>query len=167
MSFSGNYPDKLTDYLTAVHYTDQALGRMLDYLKSRSDWGRTMVVIVGDHEALASWRHEIRNSTEGRKLVSPSGFVPMIVLNSPVRGRRTSVMGQVDVYTTLLDIMGLPYHWRGMGFSALAPESPRFAFDFQGSMEGTTAGALPGLREHVASSPAVSDLMIRHDLLNK
>lgn len=167
ISFSGNYPDKLTDYLTTVHYTDQALGRMLDYLKSRSDWGRTMVVIVGDHEALASWRHEIRNSTEGRKLVSPSGFVPMIVLNSPVRGRRTSVMGQVDVYTTLLDIMGLPYHWRGMGFSALAPESPRFAFDFQGSMEGTTAGALPGLREHVASAPAVSDLMIRHDLLNK
>lgn len=167
ISFSGNYPEKLTDYLTTVHYTDQALGRLLDYLKSRPDWHRTMVVIVGDHEALASWRHEMRNSIEGRKLVSPSGYVPMIVLNSPVRGYRTSVMGQVDVYTTLLELMGLPYHWRGMGFSALAPESPRFAFDFQGSMEGTTAGALPGMKEHVASSPGISDLMIRHNLINK
>ena len=167
ISFSGNYPEKLTDYLTTVHYTDQALGRLLDYLKGRPDWNRTMVVIVGDHEALASWRHEMRNSIEGRKLVSPAGFVPMIVLNSPVRGYRTSVMGQVDVYTTLLELMGLPYHWRGMGFSALSPESPRFAFDFQGTMEGTTAGALPGLKEHVASSPGISDLMIRHDLINK
>jgi len=66
ISFSGNYPEKLTDYLTTVHYTDQALGRLLDYLKSRPDWHRTMVVIVGDHEALASWRHEMRNSIEGR-----------------------------------------------------------------------------------------------------
>lgn len=165
INFSGNYPGKLNDYLTAVHYTDQALGRLIDYLKSRPDWERTMVVIVGDHEALASWRPEMRNSPEGRKLVAASGFVPMIVLNSPVRGHRTSVMGQVDVYTTMLDLMGLPYRWRGMGFSALSPESPRFAFDYQGSMQGTAQGALPGLKEHVQSGQSASDLMIRHDLL--
>lgn len=165
INFQGNYPGKLNDYLTAVHYTDQALGHFIEYLKSRPDWERTMVVIVGDHEALATWRPEMRNSAEGRKLVSPAGFVPMIVLNSPVRGHRNSVMGQVDVYSTILDLMGLPYRWRGMGFSALAPESPKFAFDFQGAMQGTLQDALPGLKEHVASSPAASDLMIRHNLL--
>lgn len=166
ISFSGSYPEKLTDYLTAVHYTDQALGRMLDYLRSRPDWDRTMVVIVGDHEGLASWRHEIRNSVDGRRLVDPVGYVPMIVLNSPVNGVRTDVMGQADVYTTLLDLMGLPYQWRGMGFSAFAPESPKFAFDFNGNMHGTPSpDTLPGLKEHVASAQQVSDIIVRHNLM--
>ncbi|MBD5224623.1 MAG: LTA synthase family protein [Bacteroidales bacterium] len=166
ITFSGDHHGKLIDYLTAVNYTDQALGHFIDYLKSRPDWDRTMVVVAGDHEALASWRHEIRNSAEGRELVAPAGFVPMIVLNSPVGGTHNEVMGQVDVYTTLLDLMGLPYSWRGMGFSALSPDSPRFAYDYQGTMEGTAAGAAAGLREHVASAPQNSDLMIRHQLIN-
>lgn len=167
ISFSGNYPGKLNDYLTAVHYTDQAIGRFLEYLKDRKDWERTMVVIVGDHEGLASHRHEMRNSAEGRRLVSPTGYVPMIVLNSPVRGTRKSVMGQADVYTTVLELMGLPYRWRGMGFSALAPESPKFAFDFNGSMHGTAEGALPGLREHVSQAARASDITIRHNMMKQ
>lgn len=166
ITFSGDYPGKLTDYLTAVHYTDQALGHLINYLKSRPDWDRTMVAIVGDHEALASWRHEIRESAEGHNLVAASGFVPLLVLNSPIGDRHTEVMGQADVYTTLLDLMGLPYRWRGMGFSALSPDSPHFAFDYQGTMEGDPTGAIPGLQGHVASSPLASDLMIRHQLLN-
>lgn len=166
ITLSGDRHAKINDYLTAVNYTDQAIGQLLAYLKGRPDWDRTMVVIVGDHEALASWRHEMRNSAEGRDLVSPAGYVPMIVLNSPIGGYHTEVMGQADVYTTLLDLMDLPYSWRGMGFSALSPDSPHFAFDYQGTMQGSAAEAIPGLREHVASAPQTSDLMIRHQLLN-
>ncbi len=166
ITFTGDHHGKLTDYLTAVNYADQALGHLIAYLKSRPDWNKTMVVIVGDHEALASWRHEIRNSAEGRELVAHAGFVPMIVLNSPTGGKHADVMGQVDVYTTLLDLMGLPYNWRGMGFSALSPDSPRFAYDYQGTMEGSAADAIAGLEEHVAAGPQTSDLMIRHQLIN-
>lgn len=165
ISFSGNRNGKINDYLTAVNYTDRALGKLLEYLKSRSDWERTMVVIVGDHEALASWRREMRSSAEGRDLVADAGYVPMIVINSPIGGNHSQVMGQVDVYTTLLDLMGLPYSWRGMGFSALSPDSPHFAFDYQGTMYGSATDAIDGLQEHVASAPQTSDLIIRHRLL--
>lgn len=165
ISFSGKYPEKLTDYLTAVHYTDRALGRLLDYIRSRSDADRTMIVIVGDHEALASWRHELRDDAEGRRLVASAGYIPLIVLNAPVHGVRSDVMGQADVYTTVLDMMGLPYRWRGMGFSALAPESPRFAFDFNGNMQGDATGAPEGLSRHVSDAARTSDIMIRHNLV--
>ena len=165
ISFSGKYPEKLTDYLTAVHYTDRALGRLLDYIRSRSDADRTMIVIVGDHEALASWRHELRDDAEGRRLVASAGYIPLIVLNAPVHGVRQDVMGQADVYTTVLDMMGLPYRWRGMGFSALAPESPRFAFDFNGNMQGDATGAPEGLSRHVSDAASTSDIMIRHNLV--
>ncbi len=165
ISFTGDHAGKLSDYLTAVNYTDRAVGRLLEYLKTRSDWERTMVVIVGDHEALASWRHELRSSAEGREMVADAGYVPMIVINSPISGYRPQVMGQVDVYSTLLDLMGLPYTWGGMGFSALSPDSPHFAFDYQGTMHGSADNAIDGLREHVASAPRISDLTIRHRLL--
>lgn len=62
--------------------------------------------------------------------------------------------------------MGLPYQWRGMGFSAFAPESPKFAFDFNGNMHGTPSpDTLPGLKKHVASAQQVSDIIVRHNLM--
>ena len=41
IALEGDYPAKLRDYMTAVHYSDQALGRFLHYLRTRSDWNRT------------------------------------------------------------------------------------------------------------------------------
>jgi len=32
-----------------VAYTDQQLGRLLDHLRNRADWDRTVVVLLGDH----------------------------------------------------------------------------------------------------------------------
>lgn len=167
ISFEGDYPGKLRDYMTAVNYTDAALGRFLDYLRGRSDWERTMVVIVGDHEALASWRHDLLADPLGSKIVEREGYVPLIILNAPVAGRRDAVMGQADVYSTLLDQMQLPYGWRGMGFSALSPQSPRFAVDYQGRVVGDTSGAPAGLVKHINDARAASDLMIRHDMMEK
>lgn len=167
ISFDGDYPQKLRDYMTAVHYSDQALGRFLHYLRTRPDWKRTMVVIVGDHEALASWRHGLCADPRGAGLVASQGYVPFIILNAPVPGRREKVMGQADVYTTILDQMGLPYAWRGMGFSALVPGSPTFAFDSQGNLVGETAGAPAGLVDHVGKARDASDIIIKFNLLNK
>ncbi len=167
IALEGDYPAKLRDYMTAVHYSDQALGRFLHYLRTRSDWNRTMVVIVGDHEALASWRHELCTDARGAGLVATQGYVPLIILNAPVPGRREAVMGQADIYTTLLDQMGLPYAWRGMGFSAIAPDSPAFAFDYQGKIIGDPAGAPAGLVDHIDKARGVSDVIIKFNLLNR
>lgn len=163
----GSYPRRLKDYLAAVNYTDQAVGTLLDYLRTRPDWDRTMVVIAGNHEALASWRYELRSSPAGQKMVDAGSYVPLVIVNAPFGGRHDAVMGQVDVYSTVLDQMGLPYRWRGMGFSALSPGAPRFAVTPQGTFAGRDMAADPGLARHVDEAREASDLILRYNLLDE
>lgn len=167
IALDGGYPAKLRDYMTAVHYTDQAVGRLLDYLRQRPDWNRTMVVITGDHEALSHWRSALRSDATGAKLIEAEEYVPLVVLNAPIAGRRASVMGQIDIYPTLLDEMGLDYRWRGMGFSALAQRSPAFAVSHRGRIVGDTSDFGSQVSRHVEDALTVSDLIIRHDLLEE
>lgn len=118
------YPAKLAEYIQATNYTDGALGQIVSYLKQRSDWPETMVVIIGDHEGLASQRQEIRmDLPEMAQLVDEGMYVPMIVLNSPRGGRLDREIGQVDVYSTTLDLMGIKPVWPGLGYSAFSPLS--------------------------------------------
>ena len=65
--------------------------------------------------------------------------------NAPVGGYRKAVMGQVDVYPTLLDQMGLDADWRGMGFSALGQQSPSFAVTSGGRIVANTSATPPAL----------------------
>lgn len=168
LHLTGSYPEKLADYATAVHYTDSSLGLLLTYLRSRSDWPQTMVAIVGDHEALGTWRNELRASAPGNSLVNPTGFVPLIVINSPIGGVHKEVMGQADVYPTLLSLLSLPYPWRGLGFPATAPEAPGFALDFQGNLSGTPSDSiLPGMKAHVKAASEISNTLILHNMLRK
>lgn len=167
ISLDGGYPARLRDYMTAVHYTDQAVGRLLDYLRQRPDWNRTMVVVTGDHEALSHWRSALRSDASGARMINPEEYVPLIVLNAPIAGRRAAVMGQIDIYPTLLDQMGLDYGWRGMGFSAVAERSPAFAVSHRGRIVGDTSGFGSNVARHVEDALTVSDLILRHDLLEE
>ncbi len=53
-----NYPDNfatkpdnaMTRYRNAVKYTDNQFGRLLEYLSTRSDYERTVLVVLGDHD---------------------------------------------------------------------------------------------------------------------
>lgn len=165
ISLKGNYPEKLHDYLIAANYTDMALGQFLSYLKSRSDWKDTMVVIMGDHEGLASWRDEILKTDGVGHSVDAEGFVPLIILNAPKGGRRDDVMGQVDIYSTLADALKLRSQWYGMGFSAFCKNSPKFAVDRSGRLVGDTIGASEALKLNILRAPAISDLVIKFNLL--
>lgn len=121
--FSGRIPELMNDYMTSIHYTDEALGILLGYLKSRPDYKETMIVIVGDHEGLANGRKEVADSPAGKGVVSPYQLTPLIVVNSPVGGKYMPVMGQVDVYPTLLSLLNLGrYGWHGLGHSIFDPE---------------------------------------------
>lgn len=155
LRLAGSYPDKYADYLTAMNYVDGALGPLVDYLRSRSDAGSMVIAITGDHEGLAFYRRSLA-SVAG---VDPGEHTPMIIVNSPYPGLYDTEAGQVDAYTTLLDVMGLAtYPWRGMGFSIVGPSHPGEAVDRAG--EGSADS-------HLLSARRVSDLIIRHDLLRQ
>lgn len=127
-----DYEPTVKNYLTMSRYTDTALGIMLDYLKSRPDYADMLIVITGDHEGLAGHRA----AAARHSWVDIGCHTPLIIANSPVGGRFYSPAGQVDIYPTLLPMLGLEnYSWRGTGCSLLAPRHPRAALGRQGEIE--------------------------------
>lgn len=161
---------KLEDYVTMAHYTDSQLHTIVDYLKSRPDFDETLVLITGDHEGLATWRDEIRaSSSVARDLVSEGQYTPFILLNSPVGGRVDEVMGQIDMYPTLLDLLGLGnYYWKGLGQNILSPSRVPVAIS---SMTGEVAGDIASISNdtfrHLQKARKVSDAIIRQDYFRR
>ncbi|MDE5922231.1 MAG: LTA synthase family protein, partial [Muribaculum sp.] len=118
VAFSDRFPERMRDYMMMARYTDSAIGTLLSYLRSRPDYDRTLIVITGDHEGLAMDRAAILDNPDARGIVSPGQYTPLIIVNSPVGGRYDAVLGQADIYPTLLNLMKLDsYRWKGMGTS--------------------------------------------------
>lgn len=163
--FKGSYPQKMLDYMTMANYTDHALGILIKYLKSRPDWHETMVVIVGDHEGLAADRADIRRSTAGRRVVSASQYTPFIVLNSPMPVHYNGVLGQIDMYPTILNLMHLDnYYWRGMGQSILDKRKVVVAVGSQMNVEGDVQHASKVEISHLIQAHTVADWVIRYNM---
>jgi phosphoglycerol transferase MdoB-like AlkP superfamily enzyme len=168
VDFGDGYPRIVADYMTTVNYTDRSLATLIGYLKSRPDWPRTMVVITGDHEGLAADRREAMKNSRSAAFVDPVQHTPLIVLNSPVAGRFDTTMGQVDVYSTILDLMGLDtYAWRGMGQSLLDPAHPGVAIGTAGDIQGDASAIGPERLGHLKQSRDISDKILSFNLLER
>lgn len=136
ISFSKDIPEVMNDYMTVINYTDRAIGQFVDYLKTRPEYKETLIIITGDHEGLASHRSELCNTPQGKGVVSDKQFTPFIVLNSPVGLRYEKVMGQIDMYPTVLNLLQLEdYRWVGLGQSILDPEKKGCAVSPQMQVE--------------------------------
>lgn len=107
----------LADYITMAHYTDSQLHTLIKYLQSRADKDETLIVITGDHEGLGAWRKEItKEGKSGSELLDMSRHTPLIILNAPEGGRIDHEIGQIDIYPTLLSMLGLnDFFWQGIG----------------------------------------------------
>lgn len=161
--FGDKHIEKLRDYCYSLNYTDNAIGMFLDYMKSEPDYDNTMIVIMGDHEGLADYREKLHEDCP--ELVSKRKCVPFIVINSPFAGRITEVMGQVDVYSTLMDLLGMAdYKWKGVGFSAIRTNHPKAAVGSagdivsNGEVSDTTALMLRKAQD-------ISETIIKYNLL--
>lgn len=165
ITFPASIPEKVADYMTTAHYTDKAIGDFVAYLKTLPQYKETIVVIVGDHEGLASYRQELVGNPACRGLVSDKQLTPFIVLNSPVGMRYDKFMGQIDIYPTLLNLMQLDaYRWHGLGQSILDPRKQGVAVGSVMNVEGT--GSDKGV-ERLKEAHTVSDYMLRYDWLKR
>lgn len=165
IKFDNDYPKRMVDYMTMANYTDYALSILIKYLKTRSDYDDTMIVIMGDHEALASGRESILQSPNARGIVSDGQYTPFIVLNSPIAGRYDEVMGQIDLYPTILNLMHLDdYEWKGMGQSILAPDNIHVAVSPVGNeIVGDTLNVSAQVLNNMIEARTISDAMIASD----
>lgn len=103
------YRSRLADpYDGEVAFADAQVKRLIDWLEERGLADRTLIVVAGDHgEGLG----DHGESSHAVFLYDSTLRVPL-VFSSPGRipaGRRvTSVVGLVDVFPTLLELVGLP-----------------------------------------------------------
>ncbi|MDE6478953.1 MAG: LTA synthase family protein [Muribaculaceae bacterium] len=160
-------PQMLENYIKVTHYVDSQLRTVIDYIKGRSDYDDTMIVILGDHEGLGTSRKEILGASDfAREHVGKGRYTPMIILNSAMRGKHEGIMGQVDVFPTLLDLLGVKEEvWRGLGVSLLDTSRLSVAFsemplEMAGSADSCSAEEL----EHLRSAQSVSEKIIAYDL---
>lgn len=165
ITFPASIPEKAADYMTTAHYTDKAIGDFVAYLKTLPQYKETIVVIVGDHEGLASYRQELVSNPACRGLVSDKQLTPFIVLNSPVGMRYDKFMGQIDIYPTLLNLMQLDaYRWHGLGQNILDPRKQGVAVGSVMNVEGTGSDKEV---ERLKEAHTVSDYMLRYDWLKR
>lgn len=165
ITFPASIPEKAADYMTTAHYTDKAIGDFVAYLKTLPQYKETIVVIVGDHGGLASYRQELVGNPACRGLVSDKQLTPFIVLNSPVGMRYDKFMGQIDIYPTLLNLMQLDaYRWHGLGQSILDPRKQGVAVGSVMNVEGTGSDKEV---ERLKEAHTVSDYMLRYDWLKR
>lgn len=120
LKLNESYPDWLSRNLQVNHYVDSALSIIVDDALKVPE---TVVVIVGDHEGLAAHRQEIAGDSR-YDFVDNECHTPLIIINGNRQGRDSVEIGQVDIYSAIMDVAGLyhRYHWRGMGRSPFDPD---------------------------------------------
>jgi len=97
-------------YLNALYYTDNAIGKLVDFLKSRQLLDNTVIAITGDHgEAFGdlhpgNFTHKNRLFEENIK--SFLILIPPVPASAPIVSHRIASMG--DIMPTLLAFLGTP-----------------------------------------------------------
>lgn len=101
--------EKYRNYLSTCHYTDQQIKWYFEQLKRAGLYDTSLIVIVADHHA--------HPSLFDMKEDEISIDIPLYIVNSNI-SNATAWQGrcnQLDVYTTLLDILGTHSAWKGFG----------------------------------------------------
>lgn len=132
ISQSEQYTPAVRGYLERLHYFDTQLAAFLSALKASSRGERTVVVVVSDHDAGVEGEPE--TAIAGARCV-------FAVAGGGVSGTVPGAMGQVDVFPTMLDLLGLrsDTRWQGLGHSVLR-DAPGTAVGRDGKVHGTAAG---------------------------
>lgn len=144
--------DLETKYLQTAHYFDTELGRFIEGLKTRGVYRESVIVIASDHH------YSTAEATNDRTDMSVTPIV-LIIANAGIGGRVNRPVGQIDVYPTLLEIMGRgrSYGWPGVGTSILDTLNMS-AVDRTGHLHGSS-GRERDRRRHRAWG--LSDSIIR------
>ena len=95
-------------YLAAETYSDDQVGKLLDFLERQKLWDNTVVVLIGDNGYCLG---EQANHFGKGNFFERSVHVPLIIAtpNSSQAGKKTRhIVELLDLYPTLVDLAGLP-----------------------------------------------------------
>lgn len=148
------YTEPVRNYLELTTMFDHELGLFLDKLKELGLYDNSIIVIASDHT------ERVDDDPRGRASISSEGDdCVFIALNTGHGGHIQEMIGQIDVYPTILDLMGAnAYPWKGLGHSVL--RGPRGAVAV--SPDEVKGSASPGQLQRMKESWGISNLMITH-----
>lgn len=146
-------------YLQICRMDEVCIHNMITTLKNRGIYENTIIIITGDHSA-----HGLSDKVRPPETSGKEKFIPLLVLNTDFKTQTyEGVAGQIDIYPTLLDILGLEnYGWRGLGLSLLRHNpsgATRRNFEIYGELTPEEAK-----RQNTAWK--VSELIIRSDYIS-
>lgn len=111
---SKNYSQEYCNYLNTCHFLDEQLCRYFESLKSNGLYDQSLIVIAADHYA-----HISGLRMEGKiKPYTPLFIIGGNIDNSTAWQRECH---QLDIYTTLIDVLNLGSTWYGLGHTLLSP----------------------------------------------
>ncbi len=113
-------PEMERHYYNSLHYFDTHLGEFITWLRQVGIYNQSIIVIVGDHEV--TFNNDKDLSTVG-----------CYILNGGIKGHVAYPVGQIDLYPTLLTLLGYQNNsWKGLGSSIF--EGPRPVRDRRGRL---------------------------------
>jgi len=159
-------PPDMVAYLNAIHYVDQCIGKFVQELRKNGLLSRSVLIITGDHDCTkrqpAQWR------VYANRWHVETSVTPFIVVNGGFRQNYVPVMGQIDIYPSLLSILGLQnYQWHGLGRTIFTPGKTPFAVNARMYEFGGNQAISSVVRNHIKAAWDVSDLMVTRDYFGK
>lgn len=109
-----NYPSAYLVYLNICHYLDSQIQSYFNHLKNLKIYDNSLIVIASDHPA-----HLGTLGMEGRI----DDCIPLYIINGNIDKSNTykGDCNQIDVFTTILDVLDLKTDWHGLGKTLLNP----------------------------------------------
>ena len=101
--------DELKCYINACHYTDKAIGNYLQSLRNNDMYSNSLIIIASDHHV---------HSTDFGGSISTE--IPLFIINGNFPSDiYTGPCNQLDLFTTIINLMNIPDSWPGLGASLL------------------------------------------------
>lgn len=142
ISRSSEYTPAVRNYLERAHYFDSQLGAMIKHLEDNGLLNSTLVVVASDHS------EPVDDSRDKRAAICRNAErCALVIWGADKKPRMPEIMGQVDVYPTLLDVMRLPAEtWPGLGTSVFR-NHPCTAAASGTELRGTATGSAEAKRQ--------------------
>ena len=102
------------NYLNSCHYLDAQIGKYIATLKDKGIYDNSLILIASDHYAHLDMLNMTGKITSNTPLFIINGNIDE---NSSWKGE----FHQLDLYTTLLDILDINMNWKGLGYTLLSP----------------------------------------------
>ena len=146
--------------LIITEYVDKCIGRFIEALKRDGLYENSIIVITGDHDSIAY------NLYEGREKCNlEDRYVPLLILNAPLYAECDKVIGQSDIYPSLLDMMGVGgYSFHGLGESVFRNQSD-CAIYHTGEMAGNCKN--DSIISNKRERWKISDILIKMDYFKR